>query len=75
MSKSNLKPWFKPLRWSYIAVNWQGALCYIPFVAYLVLSVVIARHYTSSVGYTIFQVFPQWIAAAIVMEWFAAHKS
>ena len=75
MSKSNTKAWFKPIRWSYIATTWQGALCYIPFIAYLVGSVVVVNRHTKSISYTFIQVFVQWVAAALVMEWFAAHKS
>lgn len=75
MSKAAKQAWFKPIRWSYIAINWKGALTYIPFVAYLIAAVFIANDHSSSIAYTCFLIFPQWIAAALVMEWFAAHKS
>ncbi len=65
------KAWFKPLRSSYIASNYKGALSYIPFVAYLVLSAVLPFDYLKPRSIAIFIVIPNWVAAALVMTMFA----
>jgi hypothetical protein len=73
-AKAN-KAWFKPLRRSYIARNYKGALSYIPFIAYLALSLLLPLHYLSSKATAIFIAIPNWVVATIVMTAFAKSKS
>ncbi len=69
------KAWFKPLRNSYIANNPKGALTYIPFVAYLVASLIVAFHYVSSVLFAIFLTGICWVLGGLVMTAFAKARS
>lgn len=67
--------WFKPLRKSYIAANYKGALSYIPFVAYLVVSAIIPFDEIKPRSVAIFIVLPNWVIAGIIMTVFARSKS
>ena len=69
------KAWFKPLRKSYIASNYKGALCYIPYVAYLLLSLLLPIHYLSHKYLAIFIAIPNWVVATAAMTVFAKAKS
>lgn len=74
MSKSS-KKWFKKVRGSYIPVAWQGWLCYLPYIAYLLLSYLYIMY---NFGYTVMSlliIIPNWVAAAAVMTWVASKKS
>jgi hypothetical protein len=52
-----------------------GWLSYIPFIAYLMLVGIIADHNTASLALAILLIVPNWVAAAVVLTWFAARKS
>ena len=52
------KPWFKPLRHSYIATNYKGALTYIPYIAYLVFSLLVPFDYLSHKALAVVIVIP-----------------
>ena len=67
--------WFTPLRGSYIPVSWQGWLTYIPFVAYLIYSLIVAFDYTGNNWKAVLWIVPNWTAAAVVMTWLAKVKS
>lgn len=67
--------WFKKLRGSYIPSSWQGALLYIPFIAFLITVLVAAFRNQHSVSDAFYMIFPEFIAAAIVMTWIAKQKS
>jgi hypothetical protein len=67
--------WFKPLRKSYIASTYQGALCYIPFVSYLLLSAIVVIRYMSSKFVAVFVIIPNWLAAYLLMTAFARSRS
>jgi hypothetical protein len=67
--------WFVPLRGSYIPISWQGWLTYIPFMGYLVYSLVVGHQYTGNDLKTVLWVVPNWVAAAVVMTWLAKSKS
>jgi len=73
-SKKN-KPWFKAARGSYIFNTWQGALIYIPFVAYLVFAWIVVDGHSGSWGYKLFEVFALWVVGAVVMTWLAKRLS
>ena len=63
--------WYAPLRGSYIPVSWQGWLTYIPFVGYLIYSLVVAINYTGNGFKAVLWIVPNWVAALIVMTWVA----
>ena len=67
--------WFVKLRGSYLPVTWQGALTYVPFVGYLVYSMMQATTPGHSARAALMIIFPQWVAAAVVMTWIAGRKS
>jgi len=67
--------WFIRVRGSYLPSSWQGWLSYIPFVAFLIWTLVWAVNSTSSLATIVFTVFPAWIAAAVVMTWLATRMS
>lgn len=74
--KGKKRAWFKHLRGSYIPVNYKGALTYIPFVAYLLVSILIPFHYIDSKAVATFVVIPNWLLAAVIMTSFAkSHAS
>ena len=67
--------WFKPLRHSFIATNAYGALTYIPFIVYLVLSVYVPARYAHPGILAIFIILPNWILATGLFTLFAKFKS
>ncbi|MEI7632173.1 MAG: hypothetical protein WCJ60_02525 [bacterium] len=72
---SKNKAWFVSVRGSYLPNSWQGWLLYVPFVAFLLSAMSYSmdnKHSTSDVVYAIF---PQWVAAAVVMTWIAKSKT
>ena len=69
------KPWFKPLRHSYIAINYKGALTYIPYVAYLVYSLLVPFDYLSHKALAVLIVIPNWVLANLLMTRLAKSKS
>jgi hypothetical protein len=69
--KHHKNAWFVAVRGSYLPVSWKGWLTYIPFVAYVAYSTVIAFGYTGNTLKAIVWVVPNWIAAAVIMTWLA----
>jgi hypothetical protein len=69
------KAWFKPVRGSYLPNSGAGWLTYVPYVAYLVFSLVVGWRQTSSNELAVLFVVPNWIAATAVMTWVAARES
>jgi hypothetical protein len=67
--------WFVRLRGSYLPVSWQGWLTYIPFVAYLAFSLIVAWRYSGNNLKIVILTVPNWVAAAVVMTWIAKRKS
>ncbi len=67
--------WFYKVRGSYLPATWQGWLTYVPFLTYVISVLVIAANVTDSAAGFIMTIFPQWVAAAVVMTWIAARKS
>ena len=66
---------FVPVRGSYLPVSWQGWLTYVPFIAYLIFSMQVAKEVTSSVATAVLIIVPNWVAATIVMTWLARRTS
>lgn len=67
--------WFYSVRGSYLPGSWQGWLTYVPFVAFLGLSVAHAAHGQHTFWDVVFAVIPEWVAAAVAMTWIARAKS
>ncbi len=67
--------WFVAVRGSYIPVSSQGWLTYIPFVAYLVYSLIVAFAYTGNNWKAVLWIVPNWVAAAVVMTYVAKRTS
>jgi len=67
--------WFVAIRGSYLPVSPEGWLTYIPFTAYLVFSLIVGFAYTGNTLKAILWVFPNWVAAAVVMTWIAKRTS
>jgi hypothetical protein len=72
---TNSHAWFMAVRGSYLPANAAGWLSYVPFIAYIITSLVLAIHDTSSFGIAVLIVVPNWVAAAVIMTWVARRKS
>lgn len=79
MKKSSKKvkssTWFVKVRGSYLPNSWQAWALYVPFIVFLMTVMQDAIRTQSSAQDVFYSVFPQWIAAAVVMTWIAARKS
>lgn len=75
MTKTKKAVWFKKVRGSYLPASWQGWLVYVPFVIYLLTVLQAAARNEHSASDAFYIIFPQWIAAAVVMTWLAKQKS
>jgi hypothetical protein len=69
------KKWFVPKHGSYIPVSYKGWLTYIPFLAFLVFSVIIVVDHSGSEAYKVFSIFTDWVSASVVMTWLARRLS
>lgn len=67
--------WFVAIRGSYLPVSWQGWLTYVPFIAYLIFSMQVAKDATNSAATALLIIIPNWVAATIVMTWLAKRTS
>jgi len=67
--------WFGRVRGSYIPVSGKGWLTYIPYVAYLIYSIVVAFQYTGNTYKAVLWIVPNFVAAGIIMTWLAKLKS
>jgi hypothetical protein len=74
-SKTKKQHWFTRIRGSYLPNSWQAWLLYVPFTAFLILTGLHAAKGNPSVGEFVLGIFPQWVAAAVVMTWIAARTS
>lgn len=72
---SRSKPWFIKTRGSYLPKNLQGALTYIPYLAYLVGVLVFVLRRKDSFWLAVFTLIPNYLAASIVLTWIAKQKS
>jgi uncharacterized MAPEG superfamily protein len=67
--------WFVSVRGSYLPASSAGWWTYIPFVAYLIFTLIVGINDTSSSAVAILFIVPNWVAAAVVMTYIAARKS
>ena len=75
MVKNKKEVWFKKVRGSYLPASWRGWLTYVPFVIFLLTVLQAALRNEHSVSDSFYVIFPQWVAAAVVMTWLAKQKS
>lgn len=73
--KTKKRKWFIQVRGSYLPNSPAGWLTYIPFTAFLVATLYIGWHYSYDAGLAALYVFPNWVAAAVVMTWIAKRTS
>lgn len=73
--KSKNHEWFIAIRGSYLPSSWQGWVLYIPFIIFLLTVLQAAVRNEHSVSGVFYAIFPQWVAAAVVMTWVAKLKS
>lgn len=74
-SKGKRGAWFVKVRWSYIPVSTMGVLSYVPFIGFLVFSLWAVQQNTNNALGAIFDVFPYWVSAGVIMHWLASNKS
>jgi hypothetical protein len=67
--------WFVQVRGSYLPASDMGWFTYIPFVAYLGFSWYVGINDTSSYSKAVLWIFPNWVAAAVLMTWIAKRHS
>jgi hypothetical protein len=67
--------WFIKIRGSYLPNSWQGRLLYVPFLAYLLVVLRYAVQNSETILDGFYIIFPQFVAAAVVMTWIASKKS
>lgn len=75
MAKKKKQTWFIKVRGSYLPSSWQGALTYIPFLTFLIASLVVTINNIEPLSLAILLIFPQWVAAGVVMTWIATRES
>lgn len=73
--KARKGAWFVPVRGSYLPASTAGWLTYIPFVAYLVFTLVVGLNNESPWTMSVLFIVPNWIAATVAMTYIAARKS
>lgn len=72
MAKKTQNIWFKRVRASYLPCSWQGWALYVPFVFFLIVTLVEStRGGRTQLGMVYF-LFPQLVSALVVMHWLAA---
>ena len=74
-AKSKKGAWFVKKRGSYLPISTMGTLLYLPFLAFLVLSLWAVQQHTDNALGAVFDVFPYWVSAGVVMHWLASTKS
>ena len=67
--------WFVPLRGSYLPVAWQGWIFYVPYLSYVVISLIYVVHRAGSALEIVVNIVPYWLSALVAMTWIAKRKS
>lgn len=67
--------WFVKVRGSYLPASWQGWLTYIPYVSFLVASMIYVNQTASTLIEIPVRVLPYWVSAVIIMHWVASRNS
>lgn len=69
--KARKGAWFVPVRGSYLPASIAGWLTYIPFIAYLLFTMIVAWEQASSHLVAVLYIVPNWVAATAVLTWVA----
>lgn len=75
MAKKKKTSLFKKVRGSYLPNNLIGALSYIPFLALLIAFTIWQVSLKISLANTLFHLFVFYVAAGVLMTWFASNNS
>ena len=75
MFKKSHKVWYVKIRGSYLPYSWQGWLLYVPFVLFLLATMVLALRGGRTNAGVVYFLFPQYISALVVMHWVASRFS
>lgn len=75
MAQKKSGKWFVKVRGSYLPYCWQAWLLYVPFTGFLISVLLAAIRTQHSVSDMFYMIFPQWVAAGVVMTWIASQKS
>jgi hypothetical protein len=67
--------WFVKLRGSYLPRTWQAWVLYVPYVTFLVGTIVVADDGNQSRLSQLLTIVTQWAVAAMLMTWIASKKS
>lgn len=74
-TRQQQRQWFIKVRGSYLPNNASGWLTYIPYTGFLILTIM----YVMTNGYdwtaAMLVLFPNWVAALVVMNWIAERHS
>jgi hypothetical protein len=73
--KAKKNAWFIKTRGSYLPHSRAGWLTYIPYIAYLDFTAVVAYQNASSLSTGALIIVPNWVAATVILTWVAARKS
>jgi len=73
--KVKSRKWFIQVRGSYLPNSAAGWLTYIPYVGYLLGSLIFVLKHGYGLGVGILILVPNWIAAVAVMNWIAVRNS
>lgn len=75
MTQNTKQAWFNKVRGSYLPCSWQGWALYLPFAAFLIITLIEAFRGGRSLAGSFYFIFPQYISALVVMHWIAAQTS
>lgn len=73
--KAKKGAWFVAVRGSYLPVSWQAWALYVPYLVYLVATLVLVLENTNSLFIASINLVPYWVAAVVAMTWIAKQKS
>ena len=69
------RQWFVRTRGSYLPSSPTGWLSYVPYITYLIGVTALAFHERYGFVTTVLILVPNWVAAAVIMNWLAANHS
>lgn len=73
--KAKKGAWFVAVRGSYLPVSWQAWALYVPYLVYLVSTLVLVLQTASSLFVAVLNLVPYWVAGVVAMTWLAKQRS
>lgn len=67
--------WFIPVRGSYLPASWQAWALYVPYLYYLVATLVLVIQSSATFAEISIRLVPYWVAGVVAMTWVAKQKS